>query len=477
MPSRDVARSHDHDHDTAGVNAPVRAATRRSLRVPRTWGVRSGDLVFVVLGNAVVIVGMWVRHGQVPNPGDLGLVLTAGGQLTALLGTYAALVQVVLMSRSPWLDQLFGIDRITGWHRRLGFATVSLILAHVVMSTAGFAIGDGSSVAQETWTFLTTYPYMLMAYIGTGLFVVIAVTSVKAARRRLSHEAWHFIHLYTYVAIALSFGHQLLVGTDFERDNVAVAYWIGLYVVAALSVIWFRIVAPVRLALRHRLRIAGLVEEAPGILSIYITGRDLPDLPVRAGQFFKFRFLTPTLWWRVHPFSLSAAPNGQHLRITVKELGDFTGILRNLHPGTPLLVEGPYGIFTSTRRRYPRALLIAGGIGITPLRALLEEMPQRRNSVILLYRASSWQEVVFKAELDHLVERAGGVIHYIIGRRGYEVHPEPFAPRFLRTMVPDLLERDIFVCGPREMIDSVTRSLGLLHVPRRQIHCERFAFL
>ena len=456
---------------------PLRPAPRRAVRTPRAWGFRASDLSLIVTGNAVVIVVMWVRHGQLPNTNNTGAVLNAAGQLTALLGTYSALVQVVLMSRSPWLDQRFGIDRIAGWHRWLGFATLYLILAHVAFSTAGYAAADGHSLAAETWTFLTTYPFMLMAYAATALFVVIAVVSVRAARRRITHETWHFIHLYVYLAIALSFGHQLAVGTDFERDPVAIGYWVGLYLVAAFLVLTFRVIVPLRIATRHRLRVSGLVEEAPGVLSIYIAGDDLDELPVHAGQFFKFRFLTRQLWWRVHPFSLSAAPNGDYLRITVKEVGDFTASLRSLRTATRVVIEGPYGIFTNARRQRSRTLLIAGGIGITPLRALLEEMPHRKGSAILIYRARSWNDVVFRGELDRLMQSLGGQVHYVIGRRGAEVTAQPFAPRLLRAVVPDIRERDVYICGPPAMIISAARGVAACGVPASQIHRERFALL
>ena len=459
------------------LGAPSTAASRRSLRVPRQWGLLPRDAVLIVLGNALLIVAMWVRHGQFPNLTHPAAVLTGAGQLAALLGTYSALVQLVLMSRSPWLDGLFGIDRIAGWHRWLGFATVGLISAHVVLTTAGFGITDGRSFLAQTWVFLTTYPYMLMAYVGFGLFLLIAVTSVRAARRRLSHETWHFIHLYVYLAIALAFAHQLAVGTDFLADPVAVGYWVALYAIAGGLVVTFRLAIPARLALRHRLRVSSLVMESPDVVSIYMTGRALDELPARAGQFFKFRFLTRELWWRVHPFSLSSAPNGRYLRITVKRVGGFTQSLHGVHPGTPVILEGPYGIFTSIRRLRPRSLLIAGGIGITPLRALIEEMPERKGSIALLYRARSWSDVVFKDELDRLVAARGGVIHYIVGRRGREVNPQPFAPRLLVAAIPDLRNRDIFVCGPREMVDAVLSSLNALRVPAAQVHCERFAFL
>ncbi len=463
------------------------AAARRSLRLPRTWGFRPSDAALLVLGNAVVIVVMWTRHGQLGHLASPGAVFTAIGQITALLGTYSALVQVVLMSRSPWLDDLFGIDRIAGWHRWLGFATVDLIAAHVVFSTLGFATADGRSFLAQTGVFLSSYPYMLMAYVGFALFVLIAVVSVRLARRRLTQERWHFIHLYIYLAIALSFGHQLAVGSDFLHDPVALAYWVGLYGAAVLLVILFRVAIPARIALRHRLTVQRVVSETPDVVSIYITGRRLGELPMRAGQFFKFRFLSRELWWQVHPFSLSAAPNGEFLRITVKHVGDFTGQLRGLHRGTPVVLEGPFGLFTTVRRRRPRALLIAGGIGVTPLRSLIEEMPERKakptsarsgkDAMTLLYRARSWDDVVFKAELDELMASRGGVVEYVIGRRGHDVKPHPLAPRELIRTVPDLRERDIFVCGPKELVTEVIASLRALEVPANQVHVERFALL
>ncbi|HXZ99952.1 MAG TPA: ferric reductase-like transmembrane domain-containing protein [Candidatus Binatia bacterium] len=450
---------------------------RRAVRSPRAWGLRPGDAALIVFGNALLIVLMWVRHGQLPNLVSPAADFTAIGQLAALLGTYSALVQVVLMSRSPWLDSIWGIDRIAGWHRWLGFATVYLICGHVFFTTAGFALADGRSFATQTWVFLTTYPYMLMAYVAIALFILIAVTSIRAARRHVSHETWHLIHFYVYLAIALAFGHEVAVGTDFVHDPVALGYWMALYAAALLCIVAFRIVIPMRLGLRHRLHIQSLVAESPQVTSIYIGGRDLAELPMRAGQFFKFRFLARGRWWQVHPFSLSAAPNGEYLRITVKGVGEFSRSLALLRPGTRVLVEGPYGVFTSVRRHHPRALLIAGGIGITPLRALIEEMPQRKNSIALLYRARTWADVVFKDELDRLVSARGGVIHYIVGRRGREIHPHPFAPRLLASAVPDLRQRDVFVCGPREMVDDVLGSLHALGLPARQVHVERFAFL
>lgn len=445
---------------------------------PRVWRVKSGDVAVVLGLNALVILGMWVRHGGLSLLVSPAADLTALGQLTALLGTYAALIQIVLMSRSPWLDQLFGMDRLAQWHRVLGFSCVSLICAHVVLTTVGYALGDGSSIAAETWTLLTTFPYVLMATVGTGLLVMVAVTSVRRARRRLQYETWHFIHLYAYLAIALSFGHVLAVGTDFSNDGVARAYWIALYTIVAMLVLLFRFGQPVRLAFRHRLRVHSVVPEGPGVASVYVTGRALHRLAARAGQYFNWRFLAADGWWRAHPFSLSAVPNSSYLRLTVKDVGDSTAAIQRLKPGTWVAVEGPYGTFTTIRRSSRPVLLVAGGIGITPIRALLEELHSTKGSIVLLYRARSWSEVIFKEELDKLIQERRGTLHYLVGRRGAEgIGEDPLSAAALRRLVPDVHRRDVFICGSAGMMRGLHASLDKLHVRRDQIHYERFALL
>jgi predicted ferric reductase len=213
------------------------------------------------------------------------------------------------------------------------------------------------------------------------------------------------------------------------------------------------------------------------VVSIYLTGKDLDRLPVRAGQWFRLRFVTAYGWWRAHPFSISAAPNGRYLRFTVKDLGDYTRILQSIHTGTPVFVEGPYGVFTGAKRTKARVLLVAGGIGITPLRALLEELPAAKGNMTLIYRASHEDEVVFRRELDELAGLRGATVHYLVGRRGSREMPsDPLDPRALRRLVPDLFDRDVYVCGPAGMMERVLSGLHWLRIPESQIHYERFTF-
>jgi predicted ferric reductase len=429
-----------------------------------------------VAANGVVVVGLWLRHGGLGASSGPGGVLTGIGQVSGLLGTYAVLLQLLLMARVPVLERHLGFDGLARWHRWNGFASLTLILTHAVTITLGYAAAGRLTVFGQVGDFVRHYPDVLMATLATAMLVGIAVTSARAARARLKRETWYFVHLYAYLAVALGFAHQLAVGTDFVDDRAARIWWVAMYVAVGGSILAWRVGRPLRFNAHHRLRVAGVVDEAPGVFSVYLTGRDLARVGADAGQFFLWRFLTRDGWWQAHPFSLSAAPDGRALRITVKDLGDYTHRMRHLRPGGRVFAEGPYGTFTAARRTRRRVLLIAGGIGITPLRALLETLPGDRGDITLVYRVQRAQDFVFRQELERLALDRGIVIHPIAGTDVGDDETDRLGVPALRRMVPDVADRDVYLCGPPGLVDALHRRLRRLGVPRGRIHAERFAY-
>ena len=256
---------------------------------------------------------------------------------------------------------------------------------------------------------------MITATAGLALLIAVVVTSLVIVRRRLRYETWYFVHLYAYLGIALAFSHQLATGTDFVGHPTARAFWYALYLATLGALVAFRLVLPLARSALHRLRVERVIEEGPGVVSLEIGGVRLDRLRARSGQFFTWRFLTRDRWWEAHPFSLSAAPDGRRLRITVKGLGDYTAQLRAIPPGTRVIAEGPFGSFTAAGRRRPRVALIAGGVGITPIRALLEDMPGGPGDIAVVYRAFHADHVILRAELDELARRRGAEVHYVVG--------------------------------------------------------------
>jgi predicted ferric reductase len=446
-------------------------------RAPRrVTGLGAGDLWLLFLANLAVVAGLWYQGGALNGVGDLGTALISAGRLTGLVGTYLALVQILLVARLPWLERLAGFDTLAQWHRRNGKLVLWLLLAHTVLITAGYTLTGRTSLWHEISRLLSSYDDMITATIGMGLLIVVVVTSLVIVRRRLPYEVWHAVHLMTYAAMALAFAHQLSNGSEFSGDPLAKDYWRVLYLVTLGAIVAFRLLVPLGQALWHGMRIEAVVPEGAGVVSLHISGRRLDRLGARSGQFFLWRFLTGDGWWQAHPFSLSAPPAPDRLRVTVKSLGDYTARAALLRPGTRVIAEGPFGTLTEAVRTRRRVLLVAGGVGITPLRALFEDLPAAPGELTLVYRAIDAPDVVFRAELDALAARRGAAVHYVLGDHRDPGNQALLGPTHLRGLVPDLRARDVYVCGPPAMTARTEETLRQLGVRGRHIHVERFAW-
>jgi predicted ferric reductase len=428
---------------------------------------------FAIVGNAAVITWLWVHGGNVTKVHTTGEDLTSIARLTGLLSAYLALIQVILLARLPALERAVGFDRLSRWHRWNGHVCIDLVIAHVVFSVWGYALMDKLPIPKEISTMIWggVYPGMITATVGTALLLGVVATSLVIVRRRLSYEWWYVVHLMAYAGIALAWFHQIPTGNELVLDHTAADYWKGLYIATIVVLVVYRVLAPLVGALRYRLRVAEVTPEGPGVISVRITGRNLDRLRAHAGQFFLWRFLDGKRWRSAHPFSLSAAPNGRSLRITVKALGDHTARLAELRPGTRVFAEGPFGVFTDRARRREKAVLIAGGIGITPVRALLETM---RGDLVVLYRAISESDVIFREELDRIAEARRATVHYVLGDHRTD-GADLLSAAHLKELVPDIEEREVFLCGPPAMTRVLEQNVRGARVPRRHIHTERFA--
>ncbi len=431
-------------------------------------------LLLIVAGNGAAIVWMWLHGGGISGVHGRPEALISLGRITGLLGVYLALLQVLMLSRLPPLERLVGFDRLTSWHRVNGKACVSLILAHVLLITAGYSLADRLTLGHEFSRLLGVYPGMVTATIGTAILAFVVLTSIAIARRRMRYESWYLVHFTVYAGIALGYLHQLPTGNEFVVHPVQADYWISLYVATLAILLAYRVVRPIRNAFRYRLRVRSVRVEAPGVTSIEVTGRDLHALGAQAGQFMLWRFITKGRWWQSHPFSLSAIPNRDSLRLTVKAVGDFSRTIGKLEPGTRVFAEGPFGVFTSAARRRPEVVLIAGGIGITPLRTLFEELSESAD-VTLIYRVISSGDIIFEEELREIERRSGATLHVLVGDHSRRKGAALLSPENLAKLVPGIADRDVFICGPAAMMDATRQALDQLGVPEEQIHNERFA--
>jgi predicted ferric reductase len=462
---------------TGADTTQSRGAEARRPHVP-SWSPGAWFVVIfwaAVTVNGAIMTWLWLRDGgvtQIHNASDLW---TSAGRVTGLLGAYLALLQVLLLARLPPLERQIGFDRLTVWHRRNGKLVIYLVVAHVVLITIGYAGGVHISVWKQFSDFLSTYSGMITATVGTAMMIAIVLSSIVIVRRRLPYEAWYGMHVTLYAAIFLAYLHQIPNGNEFLTSTSQSDWWIGLYVLTLALVIVYRVLRPLIGVFRHRLRVVEVRRETHDTVSLLIGGRRLERLHQEAGQFMLWRFLTPKLWWQSHPFSLSAAPNGRYLRITVKAVGGFTRELAQIRPGTRVVTEGPFGRFVAARRKQERVTLIAGGIGVTPLRAILEQLSGPPGTITFIHRVIAEADCVLRAELEALAAERGAALHHLIGDHRDPSAADLLSPQKLRELVPEISTSDVFLCGPARMMEHTRQSLEAAGVPRRQVHSERFA--
>jgi predicted ferric reductase len=455
--------------------APVdTAAARTDARVRAAAGVA------VAAGTALVTF-WWVDGGGIGALTGWATGLMSLGRLTGLLAAELLLVQVLLMARIPVVERAVGQDRLARWHRWTGFTSFTLMLAHIGLITWGSST-HLAAVPGTFWDLTVTYPGMLLALAGTACLLMVVVTSVRAARTRLRYESWHLLHLYAYLGVGLALPHQLWTGQEFLASPAATVYWWTLWAAAAAAVLVFRVGLPLYRSARHRLRVTSVVpeDEHGRVVSVYLSGRRLDRLPVSAGQFLNWRFLTGPGWTRAHPYSLSAAPDGRSLRITVKALGDGSALVSRLRPGLRALIEGPHGRLTERPRTRPRIAFLGAGVGITPLRALAEALPYAPGDAVLLQRSAA--APLFAREFDVLARERGLHLVWLPGRRrapdswlGEGAGPVDDLT-LLRRWVPDIAERDVYVCGPPAWTTAVRRTLTAAGLPAARLHVENFGW-
>lgn len=461
------------------LTTPVRRTSRRRRAVPTWWRDASAAAFWGIL---VAVTALWVVGGGISALGSLAGALTSLGRLTGLVASALLLIQVFLMARVPWFEQAWGQDELARTHRLVGFTSFNLMLGHVVLIILGYAAGSSLGLWGTIVDLVVNYPGMLLAVAGTGALVMVVVTSIKKARARLRYESWHLIHLYGYLGAGLALPHQLWTGADFTSRPVVTAFWWTLYAACAGAVVVFRILLPLWRSLRSPLRVTSVRQDSASVTTVTVSGPGVAMIEARGGQFFNWRFLDGPGWTRANPYSLSAAPDGRTLRFTAEAVGDGSARLAGLRPGTRVLVEGPYGRLHDGVRRSDKVLLMASGIGITPMRALLEDLPGGVD-VVVVQRVRTRGEAVLADEIRALASERGAR-HIVI--EGPRVAGRPsWLPQqaahltdeqALRDLVPDVADRDVFVCGSPGWMDAVAEAACSTGVPADRLHIERFAY-
>lgn len=430
--------------------------------------------LFLLANLAIVAWFWWSGSGAYVASLDTGKLLIAFGRLSGLLLVLFVLFQLMLIGRIAWIEHVFGLDKLSRLHHWIGFTLLSLLLAHPILLSLGYGLRTGSDLVRQFLDF-QGWENVSKATVALGLFLFIILISIVIVLRKMKYESWYYVHLAVYLAILLAFGHQLSVGRDL-MDPVFAGYWYALYAFILLNFAYFRFLKPSLATLKHDFEVDRIENETPDVISIFIRGRNIRNFRFKAGQFLIVRFLAKGFWSQAHPFSISNAPGGDRLRLSIKKSGDYTSTLSGLKPGTKVLVDGPHGVFIAERSCHEKFLFIAGGIGVTPIMSLIASLAPQNINIELLYACRDSATAAFKTELDELAAKHALRVHYIMssdqtwsGEKGF-VDQEKIV-----RLVPDALERDTYLCGPTPMMTAVRKTLASCGVPRACIHFEKFS--
>lgn len=454
----------------AAQMAPALEPGPHRLPPAQSSGIWGSELLWLVVGVPFIALALWISGGGVALMAtSTEGALTGIGQLTGLASGLGALGGLALAARPAVVERRFGLDHMLGWHRWTGMITVFALVVHVGSLVAAYSMRSGLNLWQEL-VFLFDQDWMPSAMVAALLMLLVALTSWHRVKNRMAYETWYYLHVLGYLAVALALGHVLVMGSDFITNPMAKAWWIGMYVAVAALIVWSRI-RPLVLSLLRPMRVSGVEHLPDGAVSVWVAGSSLRRHRVSAGQFYSLRFGVPGLWWQSHPYSLSAEPYAEGLRFTFAP-GDDAEQFRKIKPGTRVWLEGPYGRFTADRAESRKVVMVAGGSGIAPLRAMLADITPDQQPEVLM-RVSNRNNAWFVAELEHLLAAKNGRLTLVAGPR-VSLRQDPFAAEAIRALIPDIDSRSAFICGPTGMARAASRGLSKAGV--KDIYMERYGY-
>ncbi|MEW6594639.1 MAG: ferric reductase-like transmembrane domain-containing protein [Thermodesulfobacteriota bacterium] len=386
-------------------------------------------------------------------------------------------LQFFLTGRFKNITAPYGIDVVYHFHRAISLIAFSFLFLHA-----------GVLLLSSPDLFVLLYPsvmpgWMLWGAAGFIAFVVVILSSLFRLPLGLNYERWRLLHGYVSVAaVVLAVAH--VVGVDYYTESpVKRGLWIAMVIAWLLALVHVRLIKS-SLMRKHPYLIERVAPERGRSWTLHLRPVGHGGMNFKPGQFAWLTVGKSPFTIREHPFSFSssALEAGGAIRMTVKELGDFTSGIGGIPPGTHAYLDGPYGSFTIDGRDAPGFCFIAGGVGITPIMSILHTMADRRDRrpALLFYGSRCWEEITFREELDTLAERLNLKVIHVLQEApaGWTGEQGRVTAELLTRHLPEnRMQMEYFLCGPEAMQKAMKAALDNLGLPLENIQSESFNFV
>jgi ferredoxin-NADP reductase/DMSO/TMAO reductase YedYZ heme-binding membrane subunit len=436
---------------------------------------------FLVLVNAAVpgTLLAWdaLHHNLGANPVNFAILTT---------GILALIFLMLTLLVTP-------LRKITGWNwlifsrRTFGLYAFFYASAHFLIF---FALDRSFSVS-GTLNEMVKRKYLIVGSIALLGMVPLAVTSTNGMIKRLGAKRWHLLHRLTYVVAICGVIHYYMQVKADVRKPLAYAgvltVLLGYRVVTAKR---NRAATKPATAARAKIwsgpmKVVRITRETPDVQTFRFASPDGGKLPFehQPGQYL---VISPVIDGKKvnRPYTISSPPTRRdYCEITVKrEENGF--VSRHLHDtlreGDVVNLTAPTGRFTFDGTQAESIVLIAGGVGITPLMAIARYLADKnwKGDIHFVFSGKMPGDIIFRKELEELKARFPNMrLHITLSRAegtDWMGHKGRVSREFFAKTIPDLAKHPVYMCGPTSMMEPTVQLLKDIGVPADQIKMEEF---